>query len=78
MSNCGFHYRPLLLYLFHSRLVLLTCQVHKPRVLLLVLFYQVVSESDNHQIVEDVFETIIQDVINCMADEEERYDGITL
>ena len=41
-------------------------------------FHQVIAELGDHLTAEEVVETIIQDVINYMADEEERDDDITL
>jgi len=41
-------------------------------------FHQVISELEDQLTAEEVVETIIQDVINYMADEEERDDDITL
>ena len=41
-------------------------------------FHQVVSELEDQLTAEEVVETVIQDVINYMADEEERDDDITL
>ena len=41
-------------------------------------FHQVISKLEDHLTAEEVVETIIQDVINYMADEEERDDDITL
>ena len=41
-------------------------------------FHQVISNLSEDLSAEEVVETIIQDVINYMADEEERDDDITL
>ena len=41
-------------------------------------FHQVIAELGDRLTAEEVVETIIQDVINYMADEEERDDDITL
>jgi len=41
-------------------------------------FHEVISELSNKLSAEEVVESIIQDVINYMVDEEERDDDITL
>ena len=41
-------------------------------------FHQFVSELENQLTAEEVVDTVIQDVINYMADEKERDDDITL
>ena len=41
-------------------------------------FHEVISELSDELSAEEVVETIIQDVINYMVDEEERDDDITL